>query len=144
MTDHGMQELGEISCIKRHKDIHETVHKGEEVLSLDWDYHVIKTINEPSWTVVSGTYRLKSPVHGRVEYMIEEDEIEDEDEVLLTLSSDADSLQPAIFPLVTEQQYLNWVAEEKQRLGQDDQDGENKTLSETNRPKKSELPLDDQ
>jgi hypothetical protein len=106
MTDRGISELGEISGIQQHKSIRDTVRQGDEVLSLAWGYHVIKTINEPSWTVVSGTYRLRAPVCGKIEYIMDSQDICNEDEVLLTLSADADSVQDAIFPLVTEREYL--------------------------------------
>lgn len=106
MTDRGISELGEIAAIKRQKARRERVRQGDELLSLDWDYHVIKTINKPSWTVISGTYRLKAPVNGKVEYLMDAQDICSEDEVLAALSTDADSLQEAIFPLVTERDYL--------------------------------------
>jgi hypothetical protein len=110
MTDRGISELGEISGIQQQKSIRDTVRQGDEVLALDWDYHVIKTVNEPSWTVVSGTYRLRAPVRGKIEYIMDSQDIGNEDEVLLTLSADADPLQDAIFPLVTEREYLRSLA----------------------------------
>lgn len=109
MTDHGLTKLGQISSIKCKKFRNEAVHVGEEVLSIHWDYNVIRTINEPSWDVVSGTYQLLSPVRGTVEYVLEADEIDTEDQVLLTISTDAESLQEAIHPLVTEEQYLEMM-----------------------------------
>jgi hypothetical protein len=109
MTDHGLTELGQISSMKRNKFRNEDVNVGDEVLSIHWDYNVIHTINEPSWNVVSGTYQLLSPVRGKVEYVLEADEIDTEDQVLLTISTDAESLQEAIHPLVTEEQYLQMM-----------------------------------
>lgn len=115
MTDRGISELGEISGIHPKKSIHDPVRQGNEVLALDWDYHVIKTINEPSWTVVSGTYRLRAPVRGTIEYIMDSQDIDTEDEVLLTLSTNADRLQEAIFPLVTEREYLQSLEESGNR-----------------------------
>jgi hypothetical protein len=109
MTDHGLNELGQISSIRRSKLLHQVVDVGDEVLSIEWDFNVIHTINEPCWNVVSGTYQLLSPVRGKVEYVLEADEIDTEDQVLLTISTDIESLQEAIHPLVTEEQYLQMM-----------------------------------
>ena len=95
--------------MKRRKIRNEDVNVGDEMMSIHWDYNVIHTINEPSWNVVSGTYQLLSPVRGNVEYILEACEIDTEDQVLLTISTDAESLQEAIHPLVTEEQYLQMM-----------------------------------
>ncbi|KAI2503398.1 hypothetical protein MHU86_11027 [Fragilaria crotonensis] len=116
MTDHGLTALGQISSITRRKILHQHVDVGDEVLSIDWDFNVIHTINEPSWNVVSGTYKLLSPVRGKVAYVLEGDEIDTEDQVLLTISTDAESLQEAIHPLVTEEQYLQMMERRSEEL----------------------------
>ena len=112
ITDRGLQDLGDISHITRRKRVHDTVEKGENLLSVDWDGHRITTADElyhTVWETISGIYSLNAPSNGRIEYIIEGNDIVDEDEVLVTLSTDENSLQSMLAGLVSEEEYLNSV-----------------------------------
>lgn len=114
MTDRGLQDLGDINTISRMKKLHDTVEKGENLLSMDWDGHAITTADElyhTVWETISGTYSLKSPISGTIDYMIDGDDIVDEDEVLVTLSTEENALQSILASLVTEDEYLKTVEE---------------------------------
>jgi hypothetical protein len=115
LTDRGLQDLGDINTIARMKKVDDTVEKGDNLLSMDWDGHFITSADElyhTVWDTISGTYcSLKSPITGKIDYMIDGDDIVDEDEVLVTLSTDENSLEGILASLVTEDEYLKSVEE---------------------------------
>jgi glycine cleavage system H lipoate-binding protein len=112
MTNRGLEDLGDISHITKRKRMHDTVEKGDNLLSMDWDGHRITTADElyhTVWENISGTYSLNAPASGRIEYIIDGNDVDDEDEVLVTLSMDENSLQSILASLVSEEDYLQAV-----------------------------------
>lgn len=112
MTERGLQDLGDISRITRLKDRLDGVKVGEDILSMDWEGHIITSADElyhTVWDPVEGKYLVEAPVAGKVEYLIEGNGVAEESEVLVAILADAKSVETVMAELVTEDEYLRSV-----------------------------------
>jgi hypothetical protein len=108
LTDRCLQDLGDIQKMYSEFALNKNVSKDDTVLSLDWDGYKITDGDEmyhTAWTNVQGTYTITSPVNGRLEYLANDTDIIDEDQVLVVLSTTEESLVAAIQLLVHEDEY---------------------------------------
>jgi hypothetical protein len=108
LTDRCLQDLGDIQRLYSDYLVGKPVTNGKAILRLDWDGYMITDGDEmyhTVWKNIEGTYTIKSPVDGKLEYMASKTDIIDEDQVLLEISTTEESLGRAIQYLVCEEEY---------------------------------------
>ena len=139
LTDRGLQDLGDVESIQLVKRVDDSVHVNQEVLKIHWDGHIITAADElyhTVWENVSGVYSIPTPARGTIDQLFGQRRVSvgtdpdsaghatagtaqtfnvsaiDEDDILMTIRTDAASLQDAIEHLVDEEEYERVVRDQ--------------------------------
>jgi hypothetical protein len=111
VTDRCLQDLGDVQKIYSGLSTLQAVSKGDTVLSLDWDGYRITDGDEmyhTVWNNIEGTFTIKSPVDGTIDFISDNPDIMDEDQVLIEISTTETLLETFIESLVNEEEYNRW------------------------------------
>ena len=111
ITDRCLQDLGDVQKI--YSDFHtlQPISNGETVLSLDWDGYSITDGDEmyhTVWKNIEGTFTIKSPIDGTIDYISVNPDFMDEDQVLIEISTTGALMGPFMESLVCEEEYNRW------------------------------------